>query len=361
MALAATFPESEWGECVVPAVSVPPQVAAEVRRVVGGVPDWLARLAPCPWLVRALTSNIGRPLAHAPLALCDLVALVVSQDNSCRYCYGVQRAVLKIHGYRDDYIDRLVRDFQVAELSAAERAALDFARRLSRADPLPAPAEFRALVDAGFTPAAAAEIAMVAAASGFSNRIATLLALPPESMERLVTHPLFRLARPLLAWRMRKGLKSPEPLPQPNDGPCARIVAGLAGSPSATVTRRVIDEAWASPVLPRRTKTLMLAVIARAVGCDTVEAEARALLATGGLGTPDVDEILTTLGSPRLDAREARLVPFARETVRYQPDVIQRRFREVSRELTAEETIETVGVVALANTLCRLSVVVAPS
>jgi alkylhydroperoxidase family enzyme len=361
MALATTFPDAEWGECVVPSVPVSPALVAQVRQVVGAVPGWLARLAPCPWLVRALCANIGRPIAHAPFPLCDLIALVVSQDNSCRYCIGTQRAVLKIHGYRDDYIDRLVRDFQLADLAPRDRVALDFARRLSRADPLPGPADFQALVDAGFTPIAAAELAAVAASSGFANRVATLVALPAESLEQMVTHPLFRLMRPLIAWRMQKRPRAPESLPHPNDGPCARLVSALDGSPSAGVLRRGIDEACTSPILPRRTKMLMLAVVARALGCVPVEIEARAQLAADGLDAADVDEVLTTLGSPRLDAREARLLPFARETVRYQPDVIQRRFREVRRELSDEETLETVGIVALANAVCRLSVIVPAS
>jgi AhpD family alkylhydroperoxidase len=307
--------------------------------------------------VRALSTNIGRPIAHAPLALCDLISLVVSQDNSCRYCYGAQRAVLKIHGYSDDYIDRLVRDFQIADLTPRERVVLDFARRLSRADPLPGPTDFQALVDAGFTPIAAAELVAVAAASGFANRVATLIALPAEPLEQMVTHPLFRVFRPLVAWRMQRRPKAPQALPHPNDGPCARVVAALDGSPTAGALRRGIDEAWQSPILPRRTKTLMLAVVGRALGCVSVETEARALLAADGFDAAAVDEVLTTLGSARLDAREARLLPFARETVRYQPNVIQRRFREVRRGLSDEETLETVGVVALANAVCRLSVI----
>ncbi len=71
----------------------------------------------------------------------------------------------------------------------------------------------------------------------------------------------------------------------------------------------------------------------------------------------DVDEILGTLGSARLDAREARLVPFARETVRYQSAAIQQRFRDVSRDFSPREILEIAGTVALGNAICRLSVV----
>jgi len=342
MGLAAATADLEWGECIVPAVPVPPALRAEVRKAVGAVPGWLARLAPSPWLVRALCEIIKRPFAHAPREVCELVALVVSQENSCRYCYGVQRAVFKIFGYRDAYLDALERDAQVSELTPAARAALDFARRLTRANPRPGGAEFEALVRA----------------AAITNRIGTLLVLPPEPLVSFVGSPVFRFVRPLLAWRMRPRPRAPEPAPRPDDGPCAAVVAALDGSPAAGVLRRAIDGAWASGVLPRRTKTLMLAVIARALGCAHGEREARRFLAAEGLAPGQLDEILANLGSPQLDAREARLVPFARETVRYQPAAIQRRMRELAHGLTAEEIVEAVGITALANAVCRMSVVI---
>ena len=66
--------------------------------------------------------------------------------------------------------------------------------------------------------------------------------------------------------------------------------------------------------------------------------------------------MLRSLGGPSLDAREARL-PFARETVRYEPTAIQRRFRDVSCDMTPAETLEAGGAVALGNAICRLSIV----
>jgi AhpD family alkylhydroperoxidase len=357
MGAAAVLSDAGWGECLVPEVPVPPALGAEVRRALGAVPGWLPRFAPCPWLVRATTALVGKPLAYAPLPLCDLVAIVVSQDNSCRYCYGVQRAILRIYGYRDEQLDRLLRDFHVADLPPAERAALDFARRVTRADPRPGRAEFEAVVRAGMSREAVAEVAAVAAAGAFTNRVSTLLALPPESLERVVANPMFGLVRPLIAWRLKPRPVRPMPPPAPNDGPCAPVVAALGRSPVAHVLRRVVDEAWASPILPQRTKALVLAVIGRTLGCATGEAEARAFLAADGLPPGALDEVLATLHSPALDAREARLVPFARETVRYQPAAIQDRCRDVLRGFTPEETLESVGVLALANAMCRLSVV----
>ena len=357
MAAPAVIADMEWEESLLPPVPVPADLEAYVRRQFGVVPGWLARVAPAPWLARAWAALVRSPVAHLPPALCDLVALVVSQDNSCRYCFGAQRAVLRLLGYREAYIARLERDFLVAELSAADQAALDFARRVSRADPRPSRPDRERLAAAGFSAPAVAELTFTAAATIFANRIATLLALPPEPLEKMVDRPLVRLLRPLIARRLRKPPRGPEPLPQPNDGPYAPVVAALDGAPAARVLRRAIDDAWASEVLPRRTKTLVFAVVARALGCARSEVESRVALEREGLGARDVDEVLATLASARLDAREARLVPFARETVRYHRTVpIQRRMREVARGLEPAETLEAIGVVALANAVCRLSV-----
>jgi alkylhydroperoxidase family enzyme len=308
-----------------------------------------------PWVGGVFSDFIGNPVAYVSPQLLGLVHLVVSQDNSCRYCHGVQRAVMKILGHRDEALDRMLRDFQTADLSPADRAALDFARRVSRGHPRPGKADFDALMQAGFSREALAEIVMMVSAGNFTNRVATLLALPPESLERVVTHPLFRLIRPFMARQMRPKLRKPEPAP-PADRPWGRAVATLGDSPSAGGMRRAIDGALASPVLPRRTKALMLAVIGRSLGCSYSEAEARTLLDADGITHGDVDQILDSLGSPRLDARETRLVPFARETVRYQTATIQRRVREACRDMSPEETLEAVGTAALGNALGRLTV-----
>jgi len=357
MAAPAVIAGMEWEESLLPPTPVPRALEAEVRRRMGVVPGWVARVARVPWIAHAWASMMAKPVAHISPALCDLVALVVSQDNSCRYCFGAQRAVMRMLGYQEAYIARLERDFHVAELSEAEQAALDFARRVSRADPRPSRSDLERLAKAGFSAPAVAELAYVAAATVFANRAATLLALPPEPFEAMVDRPLARLMRPLVARRLRARPRRPEPLPRPNDGPGAAVVAALDGSPAAGVLRTAIDAAWASEVLPRRTKTLTLAVVARALGCARSEAESRLALEGEGLGARDFEEVLATLASPCLDTREARLVPFARETVRYHRTVpIQRRMREVADGLEPAEVLEAVGVVALANTVCRLSV-----
>src|SRR5207247_11284695 len=101
-----------------------------------------------------------------------------------------------------------------------------------------------------------------------------------------------------------------------------------------------------------------LAVVATALVGAPAEQEPRRVLAAEGLPPAELADILANLGSPRLDAREALLVPFARETVRYQPAAMQRRMRELAKRLGPEDILEVVGIAALANAVCRMSVVI---
>ena len=347
----------EWGDCWLEMPAVPPAFAAEIKKLMGGtLPVAIARTASVPWVGRTWARVTQKEVAHMPLALWDLIGLVVSQDNSCRYCYGATRTILRLVGYREEQIDRIERDVALSDLGRAERLALEFARKVSHANPRPTPQDRAALVDAGFTPGAVAEIVFAAAFVGFPNRVATMFAMQPEDFEKLPDRLIGRILRPLIARSMRgKCVVSPG-APEPNTGPFHEIVATLAGSPKATLVRDAVDGAFASSILPRRTKLLMTAVVGRALGCDTSERTARDGLAAEGLTDADVDGILANLGSPKLDRRDALVVPFARETVRYQTGALQRRTKALARELPADEILEAAGVTALANALGRTSI-----
>ena len=45
-----------------------------------------------------------RPVAM-PQRLFNIGALVTAQENSCRYCYGANRAYMKILGYSESFIE----------------------------------------------------------------------------------------------------------------------------------------------------------------------------------------------------------------------------------------------------------------
>jgi alkylhydroperoxidase family enzyme len=264
---------------------------------------------------------------------------------------------MRIMGQSEAQIEQLEQDLEHTELDPTARLALEYARKISRANPRPGAKERDALVAAGLGREAVAEIAVCASWWCFGNRLATLLAVPPDAMETMIERPLFKMMRPFVAWSIRR---KPRPKPiklERNVGPCANVIATLGDSPAATALRQIVDDAFASPVLPRKTKTMVFAVIGKALACPSAEVEARGALAGEGWTDDEVTAMLTNLAHPKLDAREAILVPFARETVRYQPPVtIQVRMREVTKGMTREETVEVAGIIGLANMMARLSV-----
>ncbi len=319
--------------------------------------------AECPWIARSIPAfdYYRGKLVHIDIALADKISLVVAQDNSCRFCFAAQRILMRMTGIPERRIRRLEQDLLTADLEPREQAALEFARRLSRASPLASGADLKSLRDQGYPDEAIKEIAVVSAYMCAINRFSTFPALPPETLERLPERWPVRVLLPLLGrWfklRWRKG--APEFLDaEAREGPFAYLVGALDGLPFARSLRRVVDEAWNSPILSQRAKALVMAVVARGLGCELSEREATRLLEERGLAAADVEEILAHLASPKLDPIEAVIVPFARETIWYQPSPVQRRARVVRDRLSGPQFLEALGIASLANMLCRLGVVV---
>lgn len=355
---AATAPLLEEIEIAEPVLSPheDKELAAKIRKKIGSLPTSAPYLMRLPWLARALflleTSTRG-----IPVELGELVKLVVSQDNSCRYCYGMQRFMLRAVGYGQARVRELERDLYMTGMDTRERLALDFARKISRANPRPGEGEIEALHRAGYDDLAVAELAYVAAFTCFMNRVATAFSLPPESIEQLSERWFFPLLRPLMRMKMRAGARSaPTALPADLDGPWAELILKLEGSPCAPALAQLIDDALASDVLPRRAKLVVFAVVARTIGCMRMGPLVEGMLLDEGLTREGLAGILAHLSSPELTPLEAELVPFARETVRYRYDAIQSRTREFARGHTPEETLEAIGIAALANALTRLSI-----
>jgi len=347
----------EWAECLLePRRNL--ELEREARKSIGLVPPYVRLFAPCPWLARSILYGNFRQdqLVHIELALADLIFLAVSQDSSCRYCYTAQRSLLRVLGFEEERIQRLEISSS-SEADPRDRLALDFARRVSRANPPPSQAERAALVDAGFADEAVKEIAYVAASTVMSNRLTTLPALPMENAEPDKLWYV-RLLKPLLARRLRSRRGQAERLrPELETGPYSYVTLELDGLPVARVLGEMLDRAFASPILSVRAKALVFAVVARGLGSRRCEVEARGLLAPLGLDEDEMNEILAHLGSPKLDPIEALLVPFARETIRYRTADIQRRARKLREGLSVEQFLEAVGIVGLANEVCRLSLV----
>ncbi len=327
------------------------------------VPDSMGYFADCPWAAETIAelSACMMTRVHLESPLPDLAMLVVSQDNSCRFCFAAQRVLLRLQGFAESRISQLEQDLLTAELDPRDKAALEFARRVSRSNPLPTEADVKTLLDNGFSEMGIKELAGHVALSTFFNRISTLPALPPERYEELLDRWYVRLARPLLARRVRSWtrLAAPQALkPEERTGPFSYAVVALDGLPLAGTLRGALDRMWGSPILTKRSKALVFAVVARAIGSPEAAQESLQLLGEQGLAPDEVEEILSHLASPKLDAIESLVLPLARETVWIQAATIQRHARALQEALSPAQFAEFIVVAALANAVCRLGIAI---
>lgn len=359
----ALMQDVEWEACFIDPVH-DAELEDYVRREVGILPMGTKYFAHVPWMARAQPQInwLAGKLAHISVPLSEKIALAVTQNNSCRYCFSSIQLILRMMGLPEHHIRRLEEDALSADLDPAEQAAMRFARRLSRANPLLSAENLEPLYAAGYSTDAIKEIALVAATMDSVNRVSTFPALPPGDYDRI---PKARFFRPALRFMGRGAIAKWRPgTPDffarelPKDAPFAFLFAELDGLPMGRAMWTICDEAWRSDVLPRRTKALIFAVVARALGCEASEREAARLVAAEGMTGAELEQVLTHLRSPELSPIEAQIVPFARETVWYTPAPIQRRLRALQESLGTPAILELTGFTGMANQLCRLCTVV---
>jgi AhpD family alkylhydroperoxidase len=360
--MASALEHVSWETCLIEPRSDRALEAYARRRLGVPVPS-LRYFAAVPWLARAVVDlhpELGL-LMHLDQSVADLLTLIVSQENSCRFCYAVMRMLLRAQGMSDARIERMEQYLSRGDdLAPRTAAAIAFGRSQSRVGPGGARDARHSLRKAGIGDDEMKEIAFVVASTDFLNRVHTIPAIPSRPLERMPDQLHVRLFRPLIHHILQKhrfrGRETP--LERAPLYPYARLVNFYAGSPIAPALGQAIEEMWASPVLSRRCKLLMLAVIARGLGCAVCALEIREALQREGLEEPALAQILTHLDAPELDEVERLLVRFARETIWYEPAVLQRRARALGAHLTDPQLLEAAGVASLANGLCRLGAMV---
>jgi AhpD family alkylhydroperoxidase len=332
------------------------------RRKMGMPVPSIRYFASVPWLARALIDlhpEYGL-LMHLDQHTADVLTLIVSQENSCRFCYAAQRALLWAQGMSEARIQRVEQNLSRADLGPRTPAAIAFGRSQSRVGPAAAREARQALRRAGFGDDEMKEIAYTVAITDFSNRAHTIPAIPSRPVERMPEQIHMRLVRPLInrILQRHRSRGRATPLASLPSYPYVRLVKAYAGSPIAPVLAQTIEEMWASPLLTRRCKLLMLAVVARGLGCQVCALEVGEALQRDGLHEPALTQVLTHLDAPELDVLERLLVRFARDTIWFEPAALQRRTRGLRDYLSGPQLLEAIGVASLANGLCRMGAMV---
>ena len=356
-----TIEQLQWSEPLAPETH-DPAWEADVRAMTGGfLPHSATRVASSKWVREAYLDCVRMPVKFLSRSEIELTGLVTSQENACRYCYGSARVRMKMIGFTDEMIDRIERNVQLVEAEPRERELVQFARNLARSKPRPARQAREKMKEIGFTAEQTAELALMVAVVGFCNRVSTLLAMPPELEMEQESSKAKGIWNKLSAWLpgKRPELKFPAPdYPPPTfKGPYGSLVRSLDGTPSAPVLEHMLNGAFSSDLLPRRTLSLIFAVVAHTLQCEICETGAAELLDVEGFAGGDLGEVLETLTSPRLTEMEALIIPWARDTVWMpeQPKHIQTRTRPLLDALGPKVLVEAVGAAALANSCVRLT------
>jgi alkylhydroperoxidase family enzyme len=344
--------------CEVPLVRPMPDPAWEKESAMGKATSAAQYLTPVRWLLHGEELGQLRVTPNVPVALSGLIGLVVAMDNSCRHCYGAFRSMLKIMGYSEALIRKLEETIATNKLTRKENAALEFARKVSRSAPRPSKSELQELTAAGFSPIEIAEIAYLAGINACGNRLATLLALPPDPLEEIAANWFTKLKRPFSRKDFQTSISRVFTPSYPSGylGPGGRILEALRGSPACAALATVLKGAWSSTITTRRVKALIFAVVARGLDCSACEAEAAQALRDEGWADAEIQHLLTYLTSENLDPFEQRVLLFARETVRYQTRHLQQLAQDFAEGLDRNVLLEIIGLVAYANALARMSI-----
>ncbi len=349
--------EVEWADPILPLVK-DSNWKTEVKKQLGYVPDVLIRVSGNFWLREILLNTLLIKVREFPTHLSDIGGLVVSQENACRYCYGITRAQMKLFGYSDKTIQSIEQDMLLAELEPKDRAFIRFCRNLARSNPRPSKAEQDQLLKYGFSPLAVAEMSIYIVKYCLSNRMATFISSPPMyEFERLPNSLLGRLLRPLIARKIRpRGWSGKKPINEYR-GPFSNVIRALDGIPAAVIFQKGLEGAFSSRVLSTELKVLMFAVVARSLSCEFCHGATYSMAMDMGFTEREFEDALSTLTSPRLNEQEQMILTWTRETIHYQTGPIQKRMRELAQEVDDDVILlEAIGVAALANSMVRLAV-----
>ena len=158
----------------------------EVQDKAGFVPNVYLMLARRPAEFRAffayhdavMGDRDGSTLTKADR---EMVVTSISAANRCTYCVVAHGALLRIYAKQPLLADQVATNHLTADITARQRAMLDFAHRVNARSHEVDDADFAALAEHGFDAEDAWDIAAVTALFGLSNRVASVTGLMPNA------------------------------------------------------------------------------------------------------------------------------------------------------------------------------------
>jgi uncharacterized peroxidase-related enzyme len=110
----------------------------------------------------------------------EMIVTTTSAANHCLYCVVAHGAILRIYEKKPMVADQVAVNYLKAEISARQKAMLDFAMKVCTASDQVGDADFAALHAHGFSDDDAWDIAAITAFFGLSNRMASFSGMMPN-------------------------------------------------------------------------------------------------------------------------------------------------------------------------------------
>jgi uncharacterized peroxidase-related enzyme len=158
-----------------------------VQQKTGFVPNVFLALAhrPAEWRAfvayhDALMEKDPGPGVTLTKAEREMIVVATSGANQCQYCVVAHGAILRIRAKDPRIADQLAVNYRKADISARQRAMLDFAMQVARESHTVAEADLERLRAQGFSDDDVWDIAAIAAFFALSNRLANVTSMRPN-------------------------------------------------------------------------------------------------------------------------------------------------------------------------------------
>jgi uncharacterized peroxidase-related enzyme len=110
----------------------------------------------------------------------EMIVVATSSANQCHYCVIAHGAILRIRAKNPQIADQIAVNYRKADITARQRAMLDFAMKVSRAAEEISEQDFAEVSRHGFSDDDIWDIAAISAFFALSNRMANVTGMRPN-------------------------------------------------------------------------------------------------------------------------------------------------------------------------------------
>jgi uncharacterized peroxidase-related enzyme len=110
----------------------------------------------------------------------EMIVVATSSANQCHYCVIAHGAILRIRAKNPEIADQIAVNYRKADITARQRAMLDFAMKVSRAAEEISEQDFAEVSRHGFSNDDIWDIAAISAFFALSNRMANVTGMRPN-------------------------------------------------------------------------------------------------------------------------------------------------------------------------------------